>query len=68
MHHDEYFLLADLDSYLAAHRRAEQEFCSPERWIRKAVLNVARSGKFSSDRTISQYAREIWGIQPIPEG
>ena len=68
MRHDEYFLLADLDSYLAAHRRAEQEFCSPELWIRKAVLNVARSGKFSSDRTISQYAREIWGIQPIPEG
>ena len=54
---DEYFHLADLPSYISAQRDAAREYLQPETWARKAILNVARSGKFSSDRTIREYAR-----------
>jgi len=60
---DEYFHLADLPSYIAAQRRAGQEYHNPAVWARKAILNVARAGLFSSDRTIAEYARDIWGVQ-----
>jgi starch phosphorylase len=62
---DEYFHLADLPSYLAAHTRAGEEFRRPAVWSRKAILNVARIGKFSSDRTIIEYARAIWDIHNV---
>jgi starch phosphorylase len=61
---DEYFHLADFHSYVAAQERAAAEFRERRTWARKAILNVARIGKFSSDRTVRQYAREIWGIEP----
>src|SRR5262249_30517262 len=61
---DRYFLMADLPSYIDASRRADADFEQPEIWARKAILNVARVGKFSSDRTIREYARDIWGIRP----
>ncbi len=61
---DRYFHLADLPSYLEAGKRAERDFLHTPEWARKAILNTARVGKFSSDRTIREYAREIWGIQP----
>ncbi len=60
---DEYFHLADLPSYIEAQEKATAEFAEPDHWARKAILNVARIGKFSSDRTIRQYAAEIWNIQ-----
>src|SRR5579884_197742 len=60
---DRYFHLADLSSYVNASRLAEKDFQSPATWATKAIINVARTGFFSSDRTISEYAREIWGIQ-----
>jgi len=60
---DEYFHLADLPSYIAAQEKAGAEFKSLAVWARKAILNVARIGKFSSDRTISEYARDIWKIE-----
>ncbi len=60
---DEYFHLADLPSYIAAQREASQEYLNPTLWARKAILNVARAGLFSSDRTIAEYARDIWGVQ-----
>lgn len=60
---DEYFHLADLPSYIKAQEKATTEFAEPDTWARKAILNVARIGKFSSDRTIRQYAAEIWNIQ-----
>ena len=63
LYNDEYFHLADLPSYISAQREAAREYLQPETWARKAVLNVARSGKFSSDRTIREYAQGIWGIQ-----
>jgi starch phosphorylase len=58
--------LADLQSYLEADQRLVDLYRAPEAWARKAILNVAASGKFSSDRTISEYASEIWNVQPCP--
>ncbi len=63
---DHYMHLADLSSYIKAHERVEQLYRDPEAWARKAILNVAYSGKFSSDRTILEYAREVWNIVPSP--
>jgi glycogen phosphorylase len=61
---DRYFHMADLPSYIEASTRAEQDYRQPSAWAQKAILNVARSGRFSSDRTISEYARDIWNIKP----
>jgi len=61
---DKYFHIADFLSYVETHRLIEQEYLSDEIWWRKAVLNVARVGKFSSDRTVQEYARDIWHIGP----
>jgi len=60
---DYYFHLADFQSYNEAQERASSEYSTPATWAKKAILNVARTGKFSSDRTISEYAKEIWGIK-----
>jgi starch phosphorylase len=65
-HGDHYLHLADLKSYLEADQRLCALYAKPEAWTRKAVLNVAASGKFSSDRTIAQYATEIWNAKPCP--
>jgi starch phosphorylase len=62
---DYYFHLADLESYVAVQERAERTFTDRKTWDRMAILNVARIGMFSSDRTIAQYAKEIWGIEPV---
>src|SRR5574337_71241 len=62
---DPYFHLADLESYIAAQKPVAQAFKDPTVWACKAILNVARMGKFSSDRAIAEYAREIWNIQPV---
>jgi glycogen phosphorylase len=59
---DEYFHLADFPSYIEAHDRAGAAFKNPAVWAHKAILNVARIGKFSSDRTILEYAREVWNM------
>jgi starch phosphorylase len=65
-HGDYYMHLADLKSYLEADRRLVELHANSEAWTRKAILNVAGSGKFSSDRTIAQYAGEIWNAKPCP--
>jgi len=62
VYRDRYFHLADLASYIETHERAQCDFSDTENWTRRAMLNVARMGKFSSDRTIMEYARDIWGI------
>jgi len=64
--HDHYMHLADLASYLEADRKLCELYADPDAWARKAILNVASSGKFSSDRTIAQYASEIWNVTPCP--
>ena len=61
---DRYFHLADLGSYLEAAVRAERDYLQVPEWARKAILNTARTGKFSSDRTIREYAKHIWKIEP----
>ncbi|HTW64309.1 MAG TPA: glycogen/starch/alpha-glucan phosphorylase [Bryobacteraceae bacterium] len=63
---DYYMHLADLRSYSDAQARLGAFYRDPEAWCRAAVLNVACSGKFSSDRTIAQYAKEIWNVEPCP--
>ena len=60
---DHYLLTADYASYMATQERVEQVYLDQEEWLRRAVLNVANMGKFSSDRTVREYAREIWGIK-----
>ena len=60
---DEYFHLADFMPYVQAQAEASREYHSPGLWARKAILNVARMGRFSSDRTITEYAREIWELE-----
>jgi len=66
---DHYMHLADLKSYLDADQQLCALYSNPDAWARKAILNVANSGKFSSDRTIADYATEIWkvGSCPIPQ-
>jgi glycogen phosphorylase len=63
-HGDYYMHLADLRSYLAADQRLCELYTDPDAWARKAILNVASSGKFSSDRTIAEYAADIWDVKP----
>ncbi len=64
-HGDHFLLLADYDAYVACQYEVDAVYVDPDEWVRRAVLNVARMGKFSSDRTIHGYAREIWGIRPL---
>jgi starch phosphorylase len=63
---DHYMHLADLTSYLNADREVCDLYADPKGWARKAILNVAASGKFSSDRTIAEYAAGIWNVKPCP--
>jgi starch phosphorylase len=65
-HGDHYMHLADLQSYLEADQRLVALYADRDGWARKAILNVASSGKFSSDRTIAEYASGIWKAEPCP--
>ena len=64
--HDHYMHLADLTSYLAADDRLCALYTKSDEWAKKAILNVANSWKFSSDRTIAEYTTDIWNVQPCP--
>ena len=62
---DPYLLLADFASYLESQERVDATFVDVEDWTRKAIINVAHMGKFSSDRSIHSYATDIWGVAPV---
>jgi glycogen phosphorylase len=63
---DYYMHLADLKAYLEADQRLCQLYADSAGWASKAILNIAASGKFSSDRTIAEYAADIWNVKPCP--
>jgi len=65
-HNDEYLLMADFDTYIAAQAAVEKAYNDKALWTKMSILNVARCGKFSSDRTIAEYANDIWGIDALP--
>ncbi len=65
LYHDQYFVLKDLEAYQRAHEEANTAYRDETRWWSMALTNIAQSGFFSSDRTITQYAKEIWGLKPL---
>jgi starch phosphorylase len=62
---DTYFLLSDFASYVETQEQVARAYATPEEYARMAILNVARVGKFSSDRSIADYCREIWHVHPV---
>ncbi len=66
LHHDEYMLLADYRSYISCQDRVSQAYKDRDTWTRMSILNTARMGKFSSDRTIREYCDEIWHVNSVP--
>jgi starch phosphorylase len=57
-------LLADYEDYIKCQDKVNQLYLNPLEWSKKCLLNIASSGKFSSDRTIAEYAKDIWGVEP----
>ncbi len=66
LHHDPYLVLADYQAYVDCQHEVGMVFQDQERWTRMSILNVARMGKFSSDRSINDYCKKIWKVQPFP--
>uniref|UniRef100_A0AAY4ABE9 Alpha-1,4 glucan phosphorylase n=1 Tax=Denticeps clupeoides TaxID=299321 RepID=A0AAY4ABE9_9TELE len=67
MHHDRFKVFADYEDYIKCQEKVNALYKNPKEWTKKVIHNIAGSGKFSSDRTIAQYAREIWGVEPSLE-
>jgi glycogen phosphorylase len=63
---DPYLVLADYPRYATCQERVSRAYRDPDRWSRMSILNAARTGKFSSDRTIREYCRDIWKVEPVP--
>ena len=66
LRHDPYLLLADYAPYIACQEQVSVAYRDTAQWTRMSILNVARMGKFSSDRTIAEYCRDIWKVKPTP--
>uniref|UniRef100_A0A7N8WZX3 Alpha-1,4 glucan phosphorylase n=1 Tax=Mastacembelus armatus TaxID=205130 RepID=A0A7N8WZX3_9TELE len=67
MHHDRFKVFADYEDYIKCQEKVNDLYKNPREWTKKVIYNIAGCGKFSSDRTIAQYAREIWGVEPTLE-
>uniref|UniRef100_A0A672ZG70 Alpha-1,4 glucan phosphorylase n=1 Tax=Sphaeramia orbicularis TaxID=375764 RepID=A0A672ZG70_9TELE len=67
MHHDRFKVFADYEDYMKCQEKVNALYKNPKEWTKKVIYNIAGCGKFSSDRTIAQYAREIWGMEPTLE-
>jgi len=65
LHHDSYMVMADYRSYIDCQQKVSEAFKDQENWTKMSILNVARCGKFSSDRTIREYCKEIWNVSPV---
>jgi starch phosphorylase len=63
---DRYMVMADFDSYVQCQKTLAEAYSKPDKWTKMSILNVANMGRFSSDRTIQQYAEDIWGVKAIP--
>jgi starch phosphorylase len=66
LYHDEYLVLADYPSYIDCQEQVSRAYRDQDRWTRMSILNVARMGKFSSDRSIREYSEKIWKVAPVP--
>ena len=66
LYHDTYFLLADYRAYVDEQAEVDRAFHDTSRWTRMSILNTARAGKFSSDRSIAEYCSTIWRTPPVP--
>jgi starch phosphorylase len=66
LYHDEYLVFADYPSYIESQEQVNRAYLDQERWTRMSILNVARMGKFSSDRSIREYSEKIWKVEPVP--
>jgi starch phosphorylase len=64
-YNDYYMLLADLESYIAAQDRVDETYRNQKKWNRMSLVNIARSGRFSSDRAVMEYAKDIWNVTPV---
>jgi starch phosphorylase len=62
---DPFMVLADFEAYLKANEKVDEAWRDKSRWAHMAIMNTARTGKFSSDRTINQYAEDIWKLEPM---
>ncbi|XP_035213985.1 glycogen phosphorylase-like [Stegodyphus dumicola] len=67
MNRDRYFVLADYESYIECQEKVSELYTKPQDWVKMAIINIASSGKFSSDRTVNEYSTEIWGVTPTYE-
>jgi len=65
LNHDQYYVLKDLPAYAKAHENLNEAYKDKKRWYKMAIMNIANSGYFSSDRTIGNYADEIWDLKPL---
>jgi starch phosphorylase len=64
--HDPYLVAADFPDYVRCQEEVDRAYLDPERWTTMSILNAARMGKFSSDRSMREYCREIWRVEPLP--
>ena len=62
---DEFFILKDLPAYAEARKEIVRRYMDKTAWVKSCIINIARSGIFSSDRTIAEYAKDIWDVKPV---